>query len=502
MDQQRRRELFELCDAVREQTVTDAQWGRLQELVADPESREFYVEYMMMGSHLSHVLDGYHAESNENLAVPGQKMLDTLFQQSVSGDGNCVVQPSGRRWSTLIVYAVAMSLVLVAFWWGGFNSRAREPNAFATVTSLTHCKWGTSTLPTHRGARLAEGELELLEGLAKIELDNGVKLSLEGPVSLRLESLTLCEVSSGLLLAAVPGAEIGFRVITPTSEVLDLGTEFSVRVEDGGRTGVRVLSGEVDVTNRSSGESHRLVETQMISVNASNIDRSDDAMEVSIPSQETRPEPAEGIKTRLITTAQGRGRDAFVWRELSSGYESDEMLLLKHCVSHRSEWDRKVYVSFDVESAKELEIDSAELRFTLVPSELGYVTRQKDAVCRVYGIVDESLDDWDEQSINWQNAPANASAADAVDPNLTIPLGSFVIPQGIQTGSVGLKSKSIREFIESDTNGVITLIVVRETRENHWDGGGLVHAFASKEHPSAFPPAIRLVGRQSNSQAN
>lgn len=501
MDQQRRTELYELCEAVREQTVTDSQWTRLQELVADDESREFYVEYMMMASHLGEVLEGHDATSKENTSAAGQQTLDALFQRANAGYGETIVRSKQRSWSTVLVYATAMSLVLAGFWWGGFSSRRSDSNAFATVTNLSHCKWGTSTLPTHPGARLTGGELELLEGLAKIELDNGVKLSLEGPVSLRLVSPTQCEVATGLLLAVVPGPEIGFTVLTPTSEVLDLGTEFSVRVEKSGRTGVRVLSGKVDVTNRSSGASQRLIENQIVSVNATQLDRSDEAMEVSISSQDPRVEPLQESTTRLITTAQGRGQDAFVWRERSSGYESDEMLLLKHCVSHRPEWDRKVYVSFDVSSAKDLEINSAELRFTLVPSELGYVTRQKDAVCHVYGIIDESLDDWNEQSINWQNAPANAYAADAVDPNLTRALGSFVIPQGVQTGSVGMKSDSIREFIESDTNGVITLVIVRETREDHWDGGGLVHAFASKEHPTAFPPAIRLVGRQSSSTA-
>ncbi|MEM9368562.1 MAG: hypothetical protein AAGD07_21415 [Planctomycetota bacterium] len=58
----------------------------------------------------------------------------------------------------------------------------------------------------------------------------------------------------------------------------------------------------------------------------------------------------------------------------------------------------------------------------------------------------------------------------------------------------------LRDFLVSDTNGIITLVVVRETQERPWDGGGLVHAFSSKEHPSEYPPTLRLTGRVESSE--
>ncbi len=49
------------------------------------------------------------------------------------------------------------------------------------------------------------------------------------------------------------------------------------------------------------------------------------------------------------------------------------------------------------------------------------------------------------------------------------------------------------DFLKKDTNGVVTLILVRETLES--DGAGLVHGFASRHHPSAEPPTLKLVVR-------
>jgi hypothetical protein len=43
--------------------------------------------------------------------------------------------------------------------------------------------------------------------------------------------------------------------------------------------------------------------------------------------------------------------------------------------------------------------------------------------------------------------------------------------------------------VRDDRDGMVTFLIVRETSETH--ASGLVHAFASKEHPTGRPPTLR-----------
>ncbi|TWT84393.1 FecR protein [Planctomycetes bacterium CA13] len=501
MDNKNRDELLELCESVREQTISDADWARLQELMGDQELRRLYTDYMAMVGHLGESMEDFGAARGGDPDDARQMMLDALLdERNARGDHATVTLPTRRRWTIHVAYATALS-VLVLFVWGGFKSPEHsQEDAFASISVALDCKWGAGTLPTVVGSRLTPGRLDLLEGFAKIDFDNGVRLSLEAPVSMTIQSLTDCEVHSGQLLAHVPGAEIEYTVTTPTTEILDLGTEFAVRVEDDGSTRVHVVTGEVNVTDQRSKESQRLLEREIVHVGNKEIARLDHNAEPLGARAGDPEDKLENMESCLISTAQGRGRDAFIWRERSSGYEGQEMLLVKHCVVHRDQWDRKVYLAFDIESLKGFKLEQAELRLHLVPSGLGYVSGQLDATFQVYGLADESFDDWNEKTINWQNAPANDTGAASVASGMTVPLGSFEVRQGVQTGSVSISGDRIREFIESDINGVITLIVVRETQERAWDGGGLVHAFVSKEHPSGLPPTLRLIGTQASGE--
>ena len=51
-------------------------------------------------------------------------------------------------------------------------------------------------------------------------------------------------------MAYVPDKNSGFKVDTPKTEVLDLGTEFGVSVEENGDTEIHVLEGLVETSTR------------------------------------------------------------------------------------------------------------------------------------------------------------------------------------------------------------------------------------------------------------
>ena len=75
-------------------------------------------------------------------------------------------------------------------------------------------------------------------------------------------------------------------------------------------------------------------------------------------------------------------------------------------------------------------------------------------------------------------------------PGKTVLLGRFQIPQGVNRGTRSIHGKALCDFLNADTNGLVTLILCRETDETA--RGGLVHAFAAKESGNNTPPLLRV----------
>jgi len=89
------------------------------------------------------------------------------------------------------------------------------------------------------------GKFSLHQGYAELLLNNNVQLTIEAPITLDFKSVELVSVLQGNLVADVPEQAIGFTVLTPSSEIIDLGTEFAVAVNENGTSEVHVLKGEV-----------------------------------------------------------------------------------------------------------------------------------------------------------------------------------------------------------------------------------------------------------------
>jgi hypothetical protein len=191
-----------------------------------------------------------------------------------------------------------------------------------------------------------------------------------------------------------------------------------------------------------------------------------------------------------ISTAMGRGKDAYVQPLFPSKNSSDILLLVKNTVPKSADYDRKAYIGLDLTPIAGLKIVEAQLTFTFAPTGLGFASEVPDATFTVYGLTDESLDDWDERTIRWQNAPANRPGGANLEPTKVVRLGTFVIVQGALSGTRSIAGDALVDFLNRDTNGLATFILVRETM-----GSGrtdLVHGFANKHHPSLPPPTLKL----------
>lgn len=119
----------------------------------------------------------------------------------------------------------------------------RFAESFARLTNFENAVWKTAPA----SASLPPGEWELESGSTELTLIGGSRLQIEGPAIINLIGPQHVALDRGILTANVPPQDIGFRLSTPTSRIIDLGTEFRVSVSDDGQTDVELLRGEVVV---------------------------------------------------------------------------------------------------------------------------------------------------------------------------------------------------------------------------------------------------------------
>jgi len=128
----------------------------------------------------------------------------------------------------------------------------------ATLIDQVGVEWGNTdsigTLQT--GARLwnHEGSLWLKKGTVKIQFDYGAKVILEGPAEFELIDAEKMILNSGRLYATVPESAAGFTTVTPSSTVIDLGTEFGVKVYVDGRADVHMFKGKASLIPGQGGK--------------------------------------------------------------------------------------------------------------------------------------------------------------------------------------------------------------------------------------------------------
>ncbi len=437
-------------------------------LMKDREARELYLD-----------LTRQHAQLH----------LDRVRLQTVA-EGELaepVAAKSGIRRVNLWWGAMAAlsACLLLAVWLG------RAPTAsgiLAQLTSAEDASWGASTLPTTVGSNLGQGRLRLQRGLATVRFRSGAEVTLQGPAGLEIQDILRGTLLDGTAVVEVPESAHGFTLDTPTASVIDYGTMFAVTVDTVRNTStVDVLEGEVEVKHASTDAAQRLRQKQTTIVSESKMDDPQKSSNEPVLIDFTTSDPADGRIVR-ISTAIGRGRDATVIQSDVHNHANPYMLFVKNC---EDEYRRKGYLAFDLASLAGRDIESAKLILTLQPSGFGYASLTRDSTFSVYGVLDESLDAWSASDLRWKSAPANTDAGDAVDTTLARKLGEFHVPRGRQTGQVSLEGFGLRDFLVADTNGIATLIVVRDTTDLRVPG--LVHGFANHRHPSVAPPTLEVV---------
>jgi hypothetical protein len=238
----------------------------------DPNAVELYVEQMMQYSALKQpgtvTLKDYPEESLP--AVLDPELWQQLLEQEKTAPAIEIPKEKPKsepvkmlkietpprhvnKFSlcTALVSAAAMAFAII------YVQIAPPPaTTVATITDSIDAQWAQSKHPADIGSELwnNEGSRWLQKGTVKIEFDYGAKVIIEGPTEFELENAEEMTLHSGRLYAVVPGGATGFTVQTPYSTVIDLGTEFGVKVDFDGSTGVHMFKGKASLIPGQAGK--------------------------------------------------------------------------------------------------------------------------------------------------------------------------------------------------------------------------------------------------------
>lgn len=134
------------------------------------------------------------------------------------------------------------------------NGRPGADSSVARITGLSNCRWPAGETGHKFGDRLSAGQrLRLTSGVLQLTYNTGARVTLEGPVDMIMTSAGEARLAVGKIAAAIPRFARGYTVLTPTVEVVDLGTEFGVSVDDSGASEIHVFDGDVVTRSLTAG---------------------------------------------------------------------------------------------------------------------------------------------------------------------------------------------------------------------------------------------------------
>jgi ferric-dicitrate binding protein FerR (iron transport regulator) len=231
-------ELNQLCGAVVDGTLTDAQRARLSQWLRESAAaRRHYVRALGQSASLHSYAAEVHTEAPDAPTRAANVVRFPLW------------------WAAILPAAAALVMGLIYLRTPAVdeNSGAAQPSDFVgRITGVKDSQWAAGSLAT--GAHVRKGQkLELSAGVAEVTFDSGARVVLEGAASLHINSAWDVTLRRGTLKASVPPEAVGFRVSNAAVEVVDLGTEFTM-VADAGGAEVFVLKGEVEAAPRGAGQ--------------------------------------------------------------------------------------------------------------------------------------------------------------------------------------------------------------------------------------------------------
>lgn len=119
-------------------------------------------------------------------------------------------------------------------------------SSVAVLARGVNMEWDKTAGAPAINAPLPPGLLRLQKGVAEIEFFQGARLCIEGPAEIQLISASEAFCRSGRFSAHVPPQARGFRIGTPKGDIVDLGTDFGLDLNEASPE-LHVFKGEVEL---------------------------------------------------------------------------------------------------------------------------------------------------------------------------------------------------------------------------------------------------------------
>ena len=119
-------------------------------------------------------------------------------------------------------------------------------SSVAVLARGVNMEWDRTVATPAVNAPLPPGLLRLQSGVAEIEFFQGARLCVEGPAEIQLISAGEAFCRYGRFSAHVPPQARGFRIGTPKGDIVDLGTDFGLDLNDTSPE-LHVFKGEVEL---------------------------------------------------------------------------------------------------------------------------------------------------------------------------------------------------------------------------------------------------------------
>lgn len=152
--------------------------------------------------------------------------------------------PKGQLWFSIV--SIAATFLLFLYVW---THPRHIPQDVATVADIYQAKWADTAATIQKETRLFDNRknLNLLQGVIKLQFDSGAQVVIQGPAEFSIEAYERMKLNHGKLYAKVPPQAVGFRVNAPNCSLIDLGTEFGINVTSLGETDVHLVKGKASL---------------------------------------------------------------------------------------------------------------------------------------------------------------------------------------------------------------------------------------------------------------
>ena len=205
--------------------------------------------------------DSFNQELWDLLAKEEREALPVCMPRSencMQGVNNQIVQAQMARdnlrpvrkipWLTIGFSAVAVLIL-------GVLSLIPVSKPCAVLVDAIDPKWANASDSLEIGQVIYKTDKlnKLNSGFVKIAFESGATIVIEGPSAFMCTSDNSLYVDQGQLFSYVPRRASGFKVASPSSEIVDLGTEFGVKVQFDGTSIFHMISGKGRLISKASG---------------------------------------------------------------------------------------------------------------------------------------------------------------------------------------------------------------------------------------------------------